>query len=159
MISNKCQNILQVAYDEAQKSPCLHKHGCVASINGKIISRGFNNYGTCNVDKFCSYHGSCHAEIHALRDIWLRYKHLNINKQHKIFKKITIYVVRITSNGVMNSAPCIDCMKKLKELKVKNIIYSNNYGGYTLCKTIHYHTNKSTNGRYLIKQGMVNNIN
>ena len=87
MISNKCQNILQVAYNQALKSPCLHKHGCVACINGKIISRGFNNYGTCNADKFCSYHGSCHAEIHALRDIWLRYKHLNIHKQKKCSKK------------------------------------------------------------------------
>ena len=47
-----------------------------------------------------------------------------------------------------------DGMKKLKELNVKNIIYSNSYGGYTLCKTIHYNTNKPTIGRYLIRKGM-----
>ena len=142
MISNKCQNILQIAYDEALKSPCLHKHGCVACINGKIISRGYNNYNTWSSDKFSSYHGSCHAEIKVLRDIWTRFKHLHPNKIKKFFKKITIYVVRITSNGLMNSAPCSDCMKKLKELNVKNIVYSNHNGGVTICKTVNYHTNR-----------------
>lgn len=151
MVSNKSQNILYFAYNEALKSPCLHKHGCVVCMNGKIISRGFNNYGTSNANKFASYAGSCHAEIQALKGVWSRYKHLKTNKQKRIFKKITIYVVRITSNGVMNSAPCIDCMNKLKELNIKNIIYSNNCGSYTLCKTTNYHTNKHTIGRNLIK--------
>ena len=33
------------AFDEASKSPCLMKHGCVATMNGKIIGRGHNNIG------------------------------------------------------------------------------------------------------------------
>jgi len=147
MVSNKCQNLIQIAYNEAHKSPCLHKHGCVACINGKVISRGHNNYSTWKSDKFGSYQCSCHAEIHALRDIWLRFKHLNHNKQKKIFKKITIYVVRITSNGLMNSAPCFDCMNKLKQLNIKNIVYSNSNGGISFCKTINYQTNKTTFAR------------
>ena len=159
MVSNMCQIILQFANNEALKSPCLHTHGCVACINGKIISRGFNNYDTYNEDIFGPYYGSCHAEMHALRYIWIRYKHLNTNKQNKILKKITIYVVRIASNGVLNSAPCVDCMNTLKEFNIKNIIYSNNYGGFTLCKTIHYYTNKFTMGRYLIKKEMEKRIN
>ena len=55
MISNKCQNILQIAYDEALKSHCLHKHGCVACINGKIISRGYNNYNTWSSSNTVAY--------------------------------------------------------------------------------------------------------
>lgn len=147
MVSNKCQNILQFAYEEALKSPCLHKHGCVACINGKIISRGYNNYNTWSSDNFSSYHGSCHAEIKVLRDIWNRFKHLHSTKLKKFFKKITIYVVRITSNGFMNSAPCSDCMNKLKELCVKNIVYSNNTGDVTVCKTVNYHTNRRSFAR------------
>ena len=74
MVSRKHENILQLARIEAEKSPCLHKHGCVACINGKIISRGYNSYRTWSNDDFCTHESSCHAEIHALRDMWLRYK-------------------------------------------------------------------------------------
>lgn len=149
MLSKKCYKILREAQIEALKSPCLHKHGCVACINGKIVSRGHNNYNTYSSDNFCSYYGSCHAEIQALRDIWIRCKHLHPNKQKKKFKKITIYVVRITSTGFMNSAPCKDCMKKLKELNIKNIVYSNHNGGITSCKTSQYYTNKCSFARSL----------
>ena len=148
MVSRKHENILQLARIEAEKSPCLHKHGCVACINGKIISRGYNSYRTWSNDDFCTHDSSCHAEIHALRDMWLRYKQqLSPSKLNKLFKKVTIYVVRITTSGFMNSAPCLDCTVKLKELNIKNIIYSNDYGTMTICKTIHYHTDKRTVGR------------
>jgi deoxycytidylate deaminase len=150
-MSRKRENILQLAYVEATKSPCLHKHGCVACINGKIISRGCNNYITRPNDKFCPHGASCHAEIQTLRNIWLRKKHLSLDKQYKHFKKITIYVVRISSSGFMNSAPCMDCTQKLKELNIKQIVYSNNLGGTTICKTINYHNDKQTRARSLIQ--------
>ena len=43
-------------------------------------------------------------------------------------------------------------MHKLKELDIKNIIYSNDYGKVTICKTIHYFTDKRTIGRRLIQE-------
>ncbi len=47
----------------AMISPCLHQHGCVLVRNGKIISNGYNNYGTSFYSHSCN---STHAEIDAL---------------------------------------------------------------------------------------------
>ena len=60
------------AYEEALKSPCLHRHGCVATVNGKIIARGYNNYQVSykkNPIIRCDQ-CSCHAEIDAIRKIY-----------------------------------------------------------------------------------------
>ena len=38
-ISQKDINLANYAFVEAEKSPCLMKHGCIATMNGKIIGR------------------------------------------------------------------------------------------------------------------------
>jgi deoxycytidylate deaminase len=46
-----------------------------------------------------------------------------------------------------NSAPCVDCTKKMKELGIKKIIYSDSNGELTACKMSDYYTTKKTTGR------------
>jgi|TARA_B110000003_G_scaffold41324_1_gene38444 tRNA(Arg) A34 adenosine deaminase TadA len=84
MVSRRDENHMHYACMEASKSPCLHKHGCVATINGKIIGRGYNNYRTWSNDQFCSEGCSCHAEIHALRDVWRQFYRAKVSGQLKV---------------------------------------------------------------------------
>ena len=57
--------INEAAY-EATKSPVLMRHGAVAVTNGKIMSRGYNNYRCTSKDKFINNTCTCHAEIACL---------------------------------------------------------------------------------------------
>ena len=70
MITKHDEQLASHAYIQALKSPCLHKHGAVASINGKIIGRGYNSYNVYSKDPSFSQACSCHAEIAALRNMF-----------------------------------------------------------------------------------------
>ena len=47
---------------------------------------------------------------------------------------MTIYVTRLGPNGMKDSAPCVDCATKMKELGIKRVVYSNSDGDLTSCK-------------------------
>ena len=66
-----------------------------------------------------------------------------------MFKKITLYVARVSSQGVRDSAPCADCSQKMKELGVKKVIYTNAEGSLTSCKVSEYETTRRSTGRRL----------
>lgn len=74
MISNKTDFLVSAARNNAMNSPCLHKHGCVISVNGKIVANGFNNYNTFSNNIFGDNVCSCHAEVDALRSFYRRNK-------------------------------------------------------------------------------------
>ena len=66
---------------------------------------------------------STHAEVSAINKI-IRWKNIPC---------INLLVVRINNNGeFVNSMPCIDCIKfilrKAKQIRIKNIYYSNKDG-------------------------------
>ena len=120
MVSNRDQRFIQIAAEEASRSKCLMRHGCVAVMNGRIIGRGYNNYRCHSNDGFIQNTMTCHAEIAALRQV---------NKRGKNAKKITLYVVRLDSNNTLKaSAPCVDCMKRINIMGVKRVIHSTNSG-------------------------------
>jgi len=66
-----------------------------------------------------------------------------------LFKKLTLYVARVSSQGTRDSAPCADCSQKMKELGVKKVVYTNSEGGLTACKVVNYNTTKRSTGRRL----------
>ena len=68
-ISLKDEHLASYAYLEAEKSPCLMRHGCIAVVNGKIIARGHNHYRTNSHDKIIDKMCSCHAEMDTLRSV------------------------------------------------------------------------------------------
>ena len=63
------------AFDCAQKSTMLMRHGCVAVANGRVISSGYNHERSYSSDGFLHNTCSCHAEIHALRKIHSQHRH------------------------------------------------------------------------------------
>jgi len=66
-----------------------------------------------------------------------------------LFKKLTLYVARVSSQGMRDSAPCADCSQKMKELGVKKVVYTNSEGGLTACKVSEYETTRRSTGRRL----------
>jgi tRNA(Arg) A34 adenosine deaminase TadA len=126
MMSAKEQRIYSLCLDETHNSTLLYRHACIATRGGKIYKRGVNNHNTriqLYMDKICT----CHAEVDVLHKIYfgLQKKH----KLNKIFRKVTLYITR---NGDNNSAPCIDCLKVIKKLNIKKIIFKLNEEYYVL---------------------------
>ena len=94
---------LQDAIDEALKSPCSFKHGCVFFTNNCTLSKGFNTVKT-------------HAELAAAKKIKTR-------------RACHVIVVRVSSTGKLGSSkPCKHCVELLKTMRVKNVYYSDSHG-------------------------------
>tara|TARA_B100000212_G_C27234042_1_gene472881 strand:+ start:274 stop:504 length:231 start_codon:yes stop_codon:yes gene_type:complete len=71
IISKNDMKFSDIAYNHAMSSEMLFKHGCVCVMNGKIISKGQNNYRTqCKSGLIDSC--STHAEMDALRKILIK---------------------------------------------------------------------------------------
>tara|TARA_A100001035_G_C27660039_1_gene443329 strand:+ start:461 stop:694 length:234 start_codon:yes stop_codon:yes gene_type:complete len=70
-ISKKDQSFIDMAYNHALKSDMLFQHGCVCTINGKVVSMGYNNYRTrCRTGLVDSC--STHAEMDAIRKLLIK---------------------------------------------------------------------------------------
>ena len=143
IISNKEDRFIQSAVEQAQLSPCLMRHGCVAVRNGRIVGKGFNNYRCKSKDGFIKNCMTCHAEIAALRQV---------NKREtKRFHRVSLYVVRLDSkNELQESAPCMDCMNLIQGLHIKRVYHSTNGGNITMCQPCDYQTNHVTTGKKLL---------
>jgi len=69
-----------------------------------------------------------------------------------LLKKITLYVVRVSNNGIIHdSAPCSDCHKTLTQLGIKRVVYSNEEGDFTSCKMSEYVPKSLSLGRRFIE--------
>lgn len=79
-VSMKDVKLASHAYHEAYKSPCLMKHGCVATMNGKIVGRGHNHYRTNSRDGIIHDMCSCHAEIDTIRNAYYSTK-MNVKER------------------------------------------------------------------------------
>lgn len=119
--SYKDQLLISGAISEAENSPVLMRHGCVASKNGKIIARGYNHYRTYSRDNIINNTCTCHAECDVLRKL--------VNNGVKNLNKVTFYIARINRRGeIRSSAPCIDCYNMLVKYDVKKIVYTTDNG-------------------------------
>jgi tRNA(Arg) A34 adenosine deaminase TadA len=141
VISNNDEQLISRAIEEARCSPCKMRHGCVASINGKYIAGGHNHYRIYSSNGVLDNPCSCHAEMDVL------FKCLKTVKSSK-FKKMTFYIVRISSTGLLGcSAPCMDCMKKLERFKIKRLVYSTDDGRFVSIRSKDYNTEFVTRSR------------
>lgn len=116
--SAKFNQLLNVAVEQARMSPLSFKHGAILFMGRKIYSRGFNyddrNYAS----------GQVFPSIHAEVDCVLK-SVLNTPKGRKCRKKFRLMVVRINSNGIVDSRPCDCCLSFLdKYPSIKNIVFS-----------------------------------
>jgi len=133
--SNKMARLAGFAADESRLSVQQFKHGAVLCKSGKKICGGHN------IDTRTSYRRniccSMHAEMGTVTKFLNSYIKIhstrNVDKIKRKLSKFSICVVRsiINQHGQIcfaNSTPCIDCIKKLQTVGLKNIMYSDNNG-------------------------------
>lgn len=115
-ISARHSNYINIATQEAKKSPMLQKHGCIVVYKNEIISKAYN-YVPISVRS-----NSIHAEIHALKKI----KHKSF-----LFKDCTLYIVRIGPDSYNNplkySKPCPACASYINLCNIRKVFYSTNH--------------------------------
>ena len=94
MISIKDFSYINRAIQASTKSTMLMKHGCVIVENNKIVGSGYNSYRTQFGDKFIKKSCSCHAEIHALREV-MKIKMKKHNKSQSHYHTIKVAKVAV----------------------------------------------------------------
>lgn len=110
--------------------------GCVAVYGHRIISTGYNTYRTSPLQKKYNKfrfvedtHHSGHAETQCLKPL--------IGRKDIDFSKVSLYIYREHKNGALALArPCASCFQLIKNLKIKNIFYTNE-GGYSYEKILY----------------------
>ena len=129
--------MFEAAKKEAEKSDFDRFHvGAVITYGHRIIGRGHNSdkthplqehyntlYRTFNNDSSGVIKHSIHAEIKAISSI-----PFVIGKEID-FNKASIYVYRICKKKPYgNSRPCSACMAAIKDLGIRNVYYTSDFG-------------------------------
>jgi tRNA(Arg) A34 adenosine deaminase TadA len=108
----KMSFFIDIAVQEAMKSPMEHKHGAVilSPHGGKILSSSFNTYRSESTKRRSSFH----AEVNACRQV------------AKVFLKDAILVIiRINRKGELaKSDPCDNCQRVINKMGLKRVYYS-----------------------------------
>ena len=71
------------------------------------------------------------------------------NKFRRKTRKLTIYIARYKSSTKSRSGvsgPCSNCLRKIKELGIKKIVYADREGNIHKCKSKDYITNYQSVG-------------
>ena len=69
-------------------------------------------------------------------------------KIEKLFRKTTLYIVRVDLNGnLKDSAPCHDCLKVIKSLNIKKIVFSSVNKSFLAYKPDDYNATHESHGR------------
>jgi hypothetical protein len=163
--SNKIARLVGFAAEESRNSVQQFKHGAVLCKGGKKICCSHN------MDTRTSYRRniccSIHAEMGAVTKFLNSYIkiHSHAKDPEKIKRKLgkfSICVVRsiVSENDIhcVSSAPCTDCLSKLKTVGLKNIIYSNQDGSITNMKLSSFHPSNSFVTASMRKQLFIDNM-
>ena len=129
-ISKKDIRMLKHALDVSDMSDFPKYHiGCVVALKGKVLNASFNSEKTHPLQKiFNKQRFSCdntphslHAEIHALA---------LLQNEDIDWKNVTVYIGRKRRKDGENgmARPCPTCMRMMKELGIKHIIYTTDFG-------------------------------
>jgi len=148
-MTNYTQNddkYMSSAMSQAEKSTLSAKLGCVAVVSGKIIARGCNHYRTFSKDGLIANTCSCHAEMDVLR------KCLKQNKT----RKLSLYIVRLSKMGnLVCSAPCVNCLEKMRLFHIKTLTYINMSGTAVKQQFDEYETTHRSSGYNAIQNNRV----
>ena len=124
-------SIVNKLIQSALKSKLTHKHCAVGVYKGRIITPYIHNVWRTFV--FSTLVGSRHAEIGVLYNIIkqdfmsVRGRHHILQSRHiqKKLKSIDIIVIRTNIQGtLLYSKPCASCLHTMKELGIRNVIFS-----------------------------------
>ena len=135
--TNFDKRMFEQARIEAEKSTFDRSHiGCVITYKGHIIGRGHNSSKTHPIQKeynrFREFDysnnyspDSIHAEIAALCSVSYP---VGINVK---WNRVRVYVCRVRKDGkIACSRPCKACMKYMRSLGIRHILFTENYNAY-----------------------------
>jgi deoxycytidylate deaminase len=143
MLKNITETLKNNLINVALKSDQHHNHGALLVKNNKIISEGYNSHrGILKKQICCSIHAEqmallCYYGPHLMYDTrrgWY------INKSLKFKKKLDIIVARVGKKDNMlcfkYSYPCENCLNMMRDIGIKNCIYSTGNGDEFIIKKV-----------------------
>ena len=131
MLSKSDYKYYEKAKTAADLSDYRKTHiGCIAVYQGNVIGIGCNTIKTHPIQKYYNRYRkswnkngikpTLHAEFNCLNSI----RHLNIN-----FSKVKLYIFRTRFDKEFGMCrPCSSCMAAIKDLGIKHIYYTTDYG-------------------------------
>lgn len=106
----------------ANASQYRWKHGAVVVRGGRVIGFAPNKFR--NAPEVDAANVTDHAEAAIIRELLKNYPDLRGG---------VIYIARINKSGdVRMSRPCVNCMKLIVDAGIKEIVYTNEVGGYSV---------------------------
>ena len=130
LITKRDKKMINHALNMAEMSNFPKYHiGCVVAQKGKVLNASFNSQKTHPVQKkynkfrfeYDNTPHSVHAEIHALSQIC---------NEDIDWKNVTVYIARKRKcdceYGI--AKPCSACMNMMKNLGIRNIVYTTDFG-------------------------------
>jgi len=116
------ENLIRRAVKVAQLSSYRWKHGAVVAKGNKFLGSAPNKFR--NAPAVDENNVTDHAERATLRELL---------KVREDLRGCTIYIARINKSGnTMMSRPCVDCMKAIIAAGIKEIVYTNEIGSYSV---------------------------
>lgn len=126
--------IAKAASDHSDGLGGGRKLGAALFAGSRLVSIGFNSYSKSKPTNVFNEHGKTYCKsIHAEQSALLKYKRHYTNNNGS--SKLTLYVVRYTSNGFKGcSKPCSMCQKFMKDFGIDEVVYFDLDGFVTLSK-------------------------
>jgi deoxycytidylate deaminase len=116
------ENLIRRSIKVAQRSTYRWKHGAVVAKGNKVIGFAPNKFR--NPPTVDEHNVSVHAEAAVIKDL---------TKIGIELKGTTIYIARVNNAGESTiSRPCTNCMKAIVDAGIKEIVYTNELGGYSV---------------------------
>lgn len=113
------------AVEVAKTSVYRWQHGAVVAKGNKLLGAAPNKFR--NLPTVDEHNVSDHAEHAVIRELL---------KTRKDLRGCTIYIARINKAGYTTmSRPCEDCMKVILHSGIKEFVYTNEVGGYSIEQT------------------------
>jgi tRNA(Arg) A34 adenosine deaminase TadA len=118
------EHLIKKAVKVAQSSTYFWKHGAVVAKGNKVLGWAPNKKRNFSAFDSPGDHYTDHAERATIREL------LKIRED---LRGCTIYIARINKAGkTMLSRPCAGCMEAIVAAGIKEIVYTNEFGTYSI---------------------------
>jgi tRNA(Arg) A34 adenosine deaminase TadA len=116
------ENLIKRAVRVAHDSTYRWQHGAVVAKGNKVLGFAPNKFR--NAPVVDEHNVSDHAEQATIRELL---------KVREDLRGCTIYIARINKSGhAMMSRPCENCMKAIVAAGIKEIVFTNEIGSYSI---------------------------
>jgi tRNA(Arg) A34 adenosine deaminase TadA len=121
-VMKRHEHLIRRAVNIAMTSTYRWRHGAVVAKGGRVLGFAPNKFR--NAPAIDEHNVSDHAERAVIRELL---------KVRNDLRGCTIYIARINKqNDAMISRPCPDCMAAIIAVGIKEIVYTNELGSYSI---------------------------